>query len=52
MEIFTLDKTIDNKKIDLKMAFQLKKEKVKLSQSLKRRKDLAVQMNDKLYTKQ
>ena len=28
---------------------QLKKEKEKLSQSLKRRKDLAIQMNDQLY---
>ena len=28
---------------------QLKKEKEKLSQSLKRSKDLAIQMNDRLY---
>ena len=50
MEIFRLDKAIDNEKLDLEMAIaQLKKEKVKLSQSLKRRKDLAIQMNDHLY---
>ena len=50
MEIFRLDKAINNKKLDLEMAIaQLKKEKEKLSQSLKRRKDLAIQMNDHLY---
>ena len=50
MEIFKLDKAIDNEKLDLEMAIeQLKKEKEKLSQSLKRRKDLAIQMNDHLY---
>ena len=31
---------------------QLKKEKEKLSQSLKRRKDLEIQMNDHLYTEE
>ena len=42
MEIFRLDKAIDNEKLDLEMAIaQLKKEKEHLSQSLKRRKELA-----------
>ena len=50
MEVFKLDKAIDNEKLDLEMAIiKLKKEKEKLSQSLKRRKDLAIQMNDHLY---
>ena len=53
MEIFKLDKAIDNEKLDLEMAIaQLKKEKKQLSQSLKRRKDLAIQMNDHLYIKE
>ena len=52
MEIFRLDKAIDNEKLDLEMVIaQLNKEKEKLSQSLKRRKDLAIQMNDHLYIK-
>ena len=50
MEIFRLDKAIDNIKLDLEMAIaQLKKAKDKLSQSLKRRKQLANQMNDHVY---
>ena len=50
MEIFKLDKAIDNEKLDLEMAIdQTKKEKEKLSQSLKRRKNLAIQKNDHLY---
>ena len=50
MEIFKLDKAIDNEKLDLEMAIsQLKKEKEKLSQSLKGRKELTIQMNDHLY---
>ena len=50
MEIFWLDKDIDNEKLDLEMAIaQLKKAKEQLSQSMKRRKDLAIQMNDHLY---
>ena len=45
-----LDNTIDNKKLDLELTIgQLKKEKEKLSQSLKRRKDCVVQMNENLY---
>ena len=53
MEIFRLNKAIDNEKLDLEMAIaQLKKEKKKLSQSLKRRKDLAIQINDHLYTEE
>ena len=47
MEIFRLDKAIDNEKLDLEMAIaQLKKAKEYLSQSLKRRKELTNQMND------
>ena len=39
MEVFRLDKAIENEKLDLEMAIaQLKKEKEQLSQSLKRRK--------------
>ena len=50
MEIFKLDKAIDNEKLDIELAIgQPKKEKEKLSQSLKRRKDLVAQMNEKLY---
>ena len=50
MEIFRLDKAIDNEKMDLEMTItQLKKEKEKLSKSLRRRKYLAIQMNDHLY---
>ena len=53
MEVFRLDKAIENEKPDLELAIgKLKKEKEKLSQSLKRRKYLAMQMNDKLYTKE
>ena len=48
-----LDKDIENEKLDLEWAIgQLKKEKEQLSQSLKRRKDLVVQMNDNLYTEE
>ena len=43
MEIFKLDRVIDNEKLDLEMAIaQLKKAKEQLSQSLKGRKDLAI----------
>ena len=43
MEVFRLDKAIDNEKLDLELAIgQLKKAKEKLSQSLKRRKYLAI----------
>ena len=50
MEIFRLDKEIDNEKLDLEMAIaQLKKAKEHLSQSLKRRKELANQMSDHQY---
>ena len=53
MEIFRLDKAIDNEKLDLEIAIsQLKKAKEQLSQSLKRRKDLIIQMNDHLYSKE
>ena len=50
MEAFRLDKENDNEEIDLEMAIsQLKKAKEQLSQSLKRRKELANQMNDHQY---
>ena len=55
MEIFKLDKSIDNDKLDLEMVIaQLKKEKDQLSQSLlsqslQRRKYLAIKMNDHLH---
>lgn len=50
MEIFKLDKAIDNEKLDLEMAIaQLKKAKEQLFQSLKRRKELENQMNDHQY---
>ena len=53
MEVYRLDKAIDNEKLDLELAIgQLKKAKEQLSQSLKRRKDLAVKMNDNLYTEE
>ena len=53
MEIFRLDKAIENEKIDLEMALvQLKEEKVHLSQSLKRRKKLENQMNDLKYVEE
>ena len=43
MEVYRLDKAIDNENLNLELAIgQLKKEKEQLSQSLKRRKDLAV----------
>ena len=50
MEIFKLDKAIENEKLCLEMAMvQLNKEKEHLSISLKRRKDLAREMNDHQY---
>ena len=50
MEIFRLDKSINNEMLDLEMAIaQLKKSKEQLSQPLKRRKELAIRMNDHLY---
>ena len=53
MDVFKRDKVIDNEKLDLELAIGLlKKAKEKLSQSLKRRKDIAIQMNDHLYTKE
>ena len=46
MEIFKLDKAIENEKLDLEMAIvQLKEENEHLSQSLKKRKEIANQMN-------
>ena len=53
MEIFKLDKAIENEKLDLKMALvQLKEAKEHLSLSLKRRKELARQMNDHQYVEE
>ena len=50
MEIFRLDKAIENEKLDLDMAIaQLKEAKEKHSQSLKRRKKLANEMNYHQY---
>ena len=43
MEIFRLEKSIDNENLDLEMAIaQLKKAKEKLFQSLKRTKELQI----------
>ena len=53
MEIFRLDKEIENKKLDLEMAIvQLKEAKEHLSLSLKRRKELANKMNDHKYVEE
>ena len=50
MEIFRLDKAIKNEKLDIKMIMvQFKKAKEHLTQSLKRRKELAKEMNDHQY---
>ena len=50
MEVFKLDKAIYNEKLDLELANgQHKKIEEKLSQSLKRRKYLAIWMNGSLY---
>ena len=50
MEVFKLDKAINNEKLNLEMAIvQLKKAKEKLSYSLKRRNELANEMNDHKY---
>ena len=47
MEIFKLEKAIENEKLDLEMAMaQLNEAKEHLSQSLRRRKELAKKMND------
>ena len=53
MEIFRLNKAIENEQIDMEMLIaQLKEEKEHLSQSLKRRKELANQMNDHKYVEE
>ena len=53
MEVFRLEKEIDYEKFDLDLAIeQLKKEKEKLSQSLKRRKYLEIKVNDQLYVEE
>ena len=51
MEVYNLDKAIDNEKLDLESTIgQLKKAKEQLSQSFKITKDLTKQMNDNLYS--
>ena len=53
MEIFRFDKEIENEKLDLEMAMtQFKEAKECLSQSLKRRKELARQMNNHQYVEE
>ena len=53
MEIFRLDKAIENEKLDMEMTIvQLKEAKKHLSQSLKRRKELENQMNDLKYVEE
>ena len=53
MEIFRLDKAIENEKLDLEMVMvQLKEAKEHLFQSLKRRKELANKMNDLKYVEE
>ena len=53
MDVFRFDKAIDNEKLDLELAIgQVKQAKEQLSQSLKRRKDLAIQINDQLYVEE
>ena len=50
MEVFRLDKAIENEKLDLEMAMaQLNETKEHLSQSLRRRKEFAREMNDHQY---
>ena len=50
MEIFILNQAIQNEKLDLEMAMvQLKEANKNLPQSLKRRKELANQINDLKY---
>ena len=53
MEVFRLDKAIDNEKLDLELAIgKLKQAKEQLSQSLKRRKYIAINMNDQIYVEE
>ena len=53
MEIFKLDKAIDNEKLDLEMVIgQLKEAKEHLSLSMKRRKELAKKMNGHQYVEE
>ena len=53
MQIFKLDKEIENEKLDMEMVLvQLKEAKEHLSQSLKRRKELTNQMNDLKYVEE
>ena len=49
MEVYMLDKAIENEKLDLQIAIgQIKKLKEQLSQCLKRRKNIGTQMDDNL----
>ena len=53
MEVFRLDKAIDNEKLDQEMTIvQLKKANKKLFHSLKRRKELENEMNDHKYVEE
>ena len=50
MEMYMLDKNIENQKLELRMTLnQINEMKEKLKQSLNRRKEIALQMNDKTY---
>ena len=53
METFRLEKAIENEKLYLELVIaQLKEAKEKLSQSLKKRKEHANQMNNHQYVKE
>ena len=50
MEVYKLERATDNDKLVLHMAMeQIKKLKEQLTHSLKRRKELVIQMNENLY---
>ena len=49
MEVYKLEKAINNEKMDLHMAMEkVKKCKKKLTHSMERRKEMAIQMNANL----
>ena len=53
MEVYKLEKAIENEKLDLHMAMeQVKKLKEQLTHSLKRRKELDIHMNENIYSKE
>ena len=48
--MYKLEKAIENDKVDIHMAMEkVKKLKEKITHSLKRRKELAIQMNENMY---